>query len=353
MSDTELLQTKPDTDKEAGGTAGPAESADLPEVTASRKLRAFLTSAIVCAALLLLIPAAMRFSGIGKTSAKDIPAGEEAVSESSTDKDAGETAADAYGGNAAKEPLKEMKPDYEEHYRWLLDHEDLFPEGKVTQAKGNAGLTDFLYVYGHEGAEDTAANRHVYAKLTPADLSRRVTHQYAAKSAGDSTVYLDIPLLMQWDERWGYYPYGSSVIGLTGCGPTCLSMAVAGLTGNVKAAPDRIARFAEDEGYYMSGTGTKWSLFTEGAEKFRVNGRELTASLESIKEELDLGHPVIMSMGPGTFTYSGHFILAAGYMNDSLVIHDPNSQDISSHLWKFDRISDQILGVWAFSTSKQ
>ena len=34
-----------------------------------------------------------------------------------------------------------------------------------------------------------------------------------------------VPLLMQWDKRWGYIQYGSDVVGLTGCGPVCLAMA--------------------------------------------------------------------------------------------------------------------------------
>lgn len=34
-----------------------------------------------------------------------------------------------------------------------------------------------------------------------------------------------VPLFIQWDERWGYEPYGSGFIGTSGCGPTCLSMA--------------------------------------------------------------------------------------------------------------------------------
>ena len=50
---------------------------------------------------------------------------------------------------------------------------------------------------------------------------------------------------------------------MTGCGPTCLAMAVAGLTGNADANPARIADFAEANGYYAAGTGTMWSLFTE------------------------------------------------------------------------------------------
>ena len=40
-----------------------------------------------------------------------------------------------------------------------------------------------------------------------------------------------IPMLLQWDERWGYESYGSGLIGWTGCGPTCLSMAGSGTDG--------------------------------------------------------------------------------------------------------------------------
>ena len=34
-----------------------------------------------------------------------------------------------------------------------------------------------------------------------------------------------VPLMMQWDKRWGYMRYGSDMVGITGCGPVCLAMA--------------------------------------------------------------------------------------------------------------------------------
>lgn len=37
----------------------------------------------------------------------------------------------------------------------------------------------------------------------------------------------DIPLLLQWDQRWGYADYGNSSIAVSGCGPTALSMVIA------------------------------------------------------------------------------------------------------------------------------
>ena len=73
-----------------------------------------------------------------------------------------------------------------------------------------------------------------------------------------------IPLFLQWDRRWGYKKYGSGLIGWTGCGPTCLAMASAGLTEAVSGHPHRVAEFSEKEGYYTPGAGTSWDLMTSG-----------------------------------------------------------------------------------------
>ena len=40
------------------------------------------------------------------------------------------------------------------------------------------------------------------------------------------------PTLLQWDARWGCTPYGGSILAITGCGPTALSVVVCGLTGD-------------------------------------------------------------------------------------------------------------------------
>lgn len=94
------------------------------------------------------------------------------------------------------------------------------------------------------------------------------------------------PLLLQWDRRWGYVPYGDHDIGLSGCAPTCLSMVIVGLTKNKAASPDAVAEYAEENGYYLYGTGTKWSLMTEGAAFFGVQGRELALDENRIFEAL-------------------------------------------------------------------
>ena len=59
-----------------------------------------------------------------------------------------------------------------------------------------------------------------------------------------------VPLMMQWDARWGYLTYGSDVVGITGCGPLCLAMAGYYVTGNEAFSPDKMVKFATDNGYY-------------------------------------------------------------------------------------------------------
>lgn len=84
-----------------------------------------------------------------------------------------------------------------------------------------------------------------------------------AETIGDVTRG-EIPLLIQWDERWGYTTYGSGLLAVTGCGPTCLSMVAAGLNGDSSITPWRVAEFAVENGYYVEGVGSAWSLMTEG-----------------------------------------------------------------------------------------
>lgn len=59
-----------------------------------------------------------------------------------------------------------------------------------------------------------------------------------------------MPLLLQWDKRWGYASYGDSIIGLAGCGPTCLSMVYVYFTHDLNGTPREIASYCEKNGYY-------------------------------------------------------------------------------------------------------
>ena len=111
---------------------------------------------------------------------------------------------------------------------------------------------------------------------------------------------------------WGYDAYGNDVIGLSGCGPTCLSMIVIGLTKNQEATPDKLADYATEHGYYEQNSGTKWSFMDEVAAVYGVQGYYIYLSKDNMQEELSQGHPLVCAMRSGDFTSQGHFIVIAG-----------------------------------------
>ena len=85
----------------------------------------------------------------------------------------------------------------------------------------------------------------------------------------------EIPLLLQWDPRWGYAQYGDGPMALNGCGPTALSMVICGLTGDASATPWAVAQYAQEMGYYVEGVGTSWELMSTGCRHFGVTAQEL------------------------------------------------------------------------------
>lgn len=175
--------------------------------------------------------------------------------------------------------------------------------------------------------------------------------QYTAQEGfREKELKQDFPLFLQWDKRWGYVSYGGSIIGLSGCGPTCLSMALVALTRRSDQTPADVARFSEERGYYVEGSGTAWSLMTEGAAALGLSARELSLDESVMKSSLDAGHPIICSMGPGDFTTQGHFILIYGYDEEGFFVNDPNCIDRSSKIWSFENLRGQIKNLWAYSS---
>lgn len=159
------------------------------------------------------------------------------------------------------------------------------------------------------------------------------------------------PLFIQWDERWGYMPYGDSNMGACGCGPTCLSMVAYSLTRNEHATPDAFARRAAQDGYYVENVGTSWSFLDDIAPEYGLSVYQCPfPELGELEEMLDEGNLFICSMGPGDFTDNGHFIVLWGVSESGdLLINDPFSKANSAKEWDYDTIVSQCKGMWAYS----
>ena len=99
----------------------------------------------------------------------------------------------------------------------------------------------------------------------------------------------EIPLFLQWDERWGYRSYGGDFLAVTGCGPTALSMVYVGLTGDTSMNPYEVAKRAEKEGYYVKGSGSEWSMMTGLASELGLSAKELGLDADLIRKSWKKG----------------------------------------------------------------
>ena len=155
-----------------------------------------------------------------------------------------------------------------------------------------------------------------------------------------------VPLMLQWDTRWGYQKYGSDFLAITGCGPTSLAMAGFYLTGDPSFNPGTVAEFSRKNGYYAAGYGSSWTLISEGGPKLGLEVTELPLVKKKMVSALEAGNPVILAMGPGDFTTSGHYIVLTAYEDGMLRVNDPNSRANSEKLWSYDDIHGQIRNLW-------
>lgn len=158
-----------------------------------------------------------------------------------------------------------------------------------------------------------------------------------------------VPLFLQWDPQWGYETYGSDFLAVTGCGPTCLAMAGYYLTGSKNMNPGDIAAFAEEGGYYAEGYGSSWTLISQGSVRLGLTATELPLVKGKIVDALEAGDPVILAMGEGDFTTTGHYIVLTGMEDGLFRVNDPNSILNSQKLWSYEQLESQIRNIWQIS----
>lgn len=228
-----------------------------------------------------------------------------------------------YTINQAISQLEQMEAT-DDRYTDIVENADRYPEKLLINLANNPEMIGFVVEY------------------------KGNTKDYDSATLTEKECQEKYPLFLQWDKRWGALAYGDeSNVAISGCGPTTLAMAVVALTGNTQATPAAVAKFAMQEGYYMSGTGTMWSLMTEGAAAYDVRSEQINISQIEIKQHLDQGDIVICSVRQGDFTTGGHFILLYDYDDEGFSINDPFSLYRSGQKWDYGKIRSQIKAVWA------
>ena len=148
----------------------------------------------------------------------------------------------------------------------------------------------------------------------------------------------------QLDERWANEMYGKTdTIGVAGCGPTALAIAISNLTGD-ETDPVEVAEWSYENGYVCEGSGSYISLIPNAAEHFGLSVEKLGKSnAEELKQHLEDGKMIIAIMGAGHFTNTGHFIVLRGVTDDGkILVADPVSYNRSTMAWDISTILKEV-----------
>ena len=213
------------------------------------------------------------------------------------------------------------------------------PESYSVEAMKEKGIPEELIEF-YEKYPETAPYAWFYPEKSKIDYKIDLTNEVTKGT---------IPYFCQWDDRWGYKEYGSSFMGINGCGPTCITMVYCGLTGKTDINPYDMAIYVRDRGYYIPGSGTVWDTMNVIPAEIGLTVIDVPFSADGIRETLRAGHPIICNVGPGDFTKVGHYILLAGVDDEGkIIVHDPNSPERTAKHWDVDVLISQIRNVWGY-----
>ena len=162
--------------------------------------------------------------------------------------------------------------------------------------------------------------------------------------------YQDMPLYLQYNGSWSSVAYGNGTIRNKGCAPTCLAMVLTYLKGQ-QILPSDVVAWTGNR-YYVNGAGSSWDIFAAVASNWGVPCRGLGHSQSNMLAALSAGKPVIASMGPGTFTKGGHFIVLTGLTDDGkITVNDPNDSAKKNHkgtAFDVSLIMRESKNFWSF-----
>ena len=158
---------------------------------------------------------------------------------------------------------------------------------------------------------------------------------------------VNVPMLIQWDDRWGYNDYAGEILGISGAAPTCMSMVVYYLTGDMNATPAFFATYATNNGYTLERGGTDPALFSRGAAQYGLKVTEVPNVKGAVEQYLKAGIPVVVQVTKGAFTDTGSYIVLYGMDGEDILLRDPNSIKNSQTSYSWDSIVSCGLTYWA------
>lgn len=151
---------------------------------------------------------------------------------------------------------------------------------------------------------------------------------------------MPIPLIYQYDYRKMVCSlYGSTKsVASSGCGAAAASMLIAYIRQNYDQTPYTLFYWAVDQGWYH-GDGLHYEAIRKLLSNYGVGSHLARVSGDAIVSALKGNQPIVIKMGPGTFTNNGHYIVLRGLDEDGWVlVNDPNSSSRSQYSYPISLI---------------
>ena len=213
--------------------------------------------------------------------------------------------------------------DRDEKLSQIAAHADQYDQGLIELALAQPDAIDF--VAGYPDAEKTAQ---------PYD--EEVTQGTA-------------PELVCWDTRWGYVDYAGGPLALTGSGPTALSMAYMGLTGNNDRTPADFAQLATDADMtdadsHLVGEFLKSSDVSD----LGLSCSEYASNADNLVQLLSNGSYLMLDSNLGTTGDETHWILVTGMQDDGTVlVLDPTCPENNTHPWAASTVASSGITLYS------
>lgn len=214
--------------------------------------------------------------------------------------------------------------DISQEWNYICEHQQDYPISLLKLALKNSETISFVYYYPFQQCQKEFVH-------SPYKVNNH-----------------EIPLFLQWDQRWGYQKYGHDYIAVNGSGPACLAMVTSYLKQDTKFNPYYIAQFAYQKGYYCC-EGTSCKLMDDGATQLGLHVEEIILDENIIQSYLKNNQPIICYVSKGIFTDEDHFIVLRNYKDKKYFVNDPTSVIKSQREYDFDEISSQMKRLWVYS----
>lgn len=218
-----------------------------------------------------------------------------------------------------------------EKLTWIAQHADRYNDERIVEL---ATL------------EDASIN---YVASVPDSEHKALEYSDAAEQG-------TFPFVYTWDTRWGYVEFANSLMGVTGSGPCALFMARAGLLGTADMQPATIAeKISEAEGTDET-LGTSATYFEAHAQDFGLSIKEYTVSSDNIYLALTEGTrtAVLIQLKEQFSSPYAHWALLTGPNEDgSITLHDPLSEQASTHSWALGTIAAQADVLYRLTPAQQ